>query len=182
MPLRTPPIQQMKDVLHAIEVARSKESLRNGVVIRNKMTDRRWRVCFDLDHLDTYENQAQQKLAQQLQDVREGHREPVDPGTMACRLLDDLEFRPTAEECAKVALSLDAAHQYHCYLCKLTKDRGYNFFKNRNLGNWDDSQQLMYLADSNMFFLTFDTDFRKRIGDSPQSSQILFLPDLLKES
>ena len=61
----------------------------------------------------------------------------------------------------------------------LAKNRNYDPFKSRNLGTWDDSQQLMYLCDPSIHILTSDDDFFSRIAGSKQVTRVIKLSDLL---
>jgi len=165
-----PQKRRMRDVLEAILRGADKETLRRGL--------KRWRYGFDLDRFDSEENQCQQEQALQLQGVREGTFDCADPLVMSVLLLKDLGLNPTKGQVERLNEGLDASHRYQISLCTLVKNENYDPFRDRRLGNWDDSQQLMYLCDPSIRILTLDSDFRNRTQESVQANQILTLSDL----
>ena len=76
----------------------------------------------------------------------------------------------------KLASALDAAYEYEKHLCEIAKNGMFNF--DNHGGDWIDLQQLFYLADPNVYFLTEDKDIRQRCGSSLQSNRILLLKEI----
>lgn len=163
--------QVMSDVLDAIVRGADREALLRGDG---------WRYRFDLDDLDSFEDGTRTELASQLQGVRDGTFDPANSRIMAELLLRDLDIVPTQDSVDKFVSGLDASHRYDICLCSLAKNPNYDFFKKRNLSNWDDSQQLMYLCDPSMNLLVLDRDFLMRTKGSPQASRIITLEEVLR--
>jgi hypothetical protein len=77
-----------------------------------------------------------------------------------------------------VAVALDAAYRYDCFLWNEATNRRYNFSKHKS--DWIDCQLLYYLCDHEMYLVVHDTQLQNRIAGSPQSGRVLPYGDFLK--
>lgn len=83
------------------------------------------------------------------------------------------EFRRQNQ--ALVAERTNAAYRFSLSLWRLAKDPRYNIAKYKS--DLVDAQQLYYLCDDNLTFLTADTKIKNKVIDSPQASRILTLQE-----
>jgi hypothetical protein len=77
----------------------------------------------------------------------------------------------------EVAERLSANYEFEMFVCNLLRDEQYSISKHKS--DLIDMQQLCYLCDPNVVFITKDSGFRKRIQNSPQASRITTFADLL---
>lgn len=110
-------------------------------------------------------------LAEQLTKVRAGELKVPNKPTWARSMLIRLGHQPSQEQCMNVGEALDAAYQFFLWVCQQAKTSNYNFEKHGS--DWFDSEQLYYLADQHMYFLTSDGDFSQRVGKSRQAGRII---------
>ncbi len=80
-------------------------------------------------------------------------------------------LKPSDEDCRRIAESLDAAFQFDMSLYGRARTSNYNFGKHRT--EWIDEQQLYYLSDPDMHFLTRDGRLREWIKASTQANRVL---------
>ena len=108
----------------------------------------------------------------ELQALRQGELEiPPTREKWAATILKSLETKPEPEVCKQFGSTLDAAYKYDLDLWDLVVSSNYNLKKNRT--DWIDQQQLYYLADSRMRFLTTDSTIKARTKKSIQCDRIL---------
>jgi hypothetical protein len=114
----------------------------------------------------------------QLQALRDGELAiPPSRDRWAAVILKSLGLRPSPGECQRLGGALDAAYEYDQHLWSLVVSSNYNFAKHRT--DWIDQQQLYYLADDQMHFLTGEQRIKRRAGNSPQRSRILTLDEFV---
>jgi hypothetical protein len=131
---------------------------------------------------------GKQVLVDQLEKVRAGKLQVPNKATWARLILNRLGQRPSHEGCLKLADALDAAYEFFAWLCQQARISNYKFEKHAS--DWFDSQQLYYLADSQMYLLTSDRDFTQRIRKSSQVTRVVTygmggastLADVLKQA
>jgi hypothetical protein len=88
--------------------------------------------------------------------------------------------RPLSDSNVKLVLErLDAAYRFDSHLWGLIRNSAYDFSKHR--GEMVDAQQLYYLCDSTIYFVTNDKRLKVAISKSSQSSRVLTYQDLLSK-
>jgi hypothetical protein len=119
-----------------------------------------------------------QEYLSQLQALRDGQLAiPPSRDIWAAVISKSLGLRPSFEWCQRVGGALDAAYEYDQHLWSLVVSSNYNFAKHRT--DWIDQQQLYYLADDQMHFLTGEERIKRRASNSPQRSRILTLDEFV---
>jgi hypothetical protein len=162
-------------VLEAVLDAPSKAELKRGIPVRGSKTQMR---TFDLDDFDQHENGPQNEHADLLAGLRNGTTHISEPTALAGFIARDFGIEAAPEQLARLAASLDAVMKFSESLYRLSKNKGYDFYKHAN--DWGDVTQLFYLCDESMHFLTWDGDFKNHASDSPQSSRILLYPEFVR--
>jgi len=76
--------------------------------------------------------------------------------------------------------ALNAAYQFETALFDLARNANYDLRK--NVSDLVDAQQLCYLADPTVVFVTDDSDHKKRLRGSAQSGRILSFRELLRRA
>lgn len=108
----------------------------------------------------------------------------VDPKTTyefaRSLLMSEGLLLPTPDEIARVSSATEAAYRCHVWLMSEARLNNYKFEKPKHRGDAMDFSYLPYLADPDVRFLTHDSRIKKRMGDCPQSDQIIVLPNLEK--
>src|SRR5207249_2128444 len=89
-----------------------------------------------------------------LEEVRDGRKSSTSTIAWAAGLLDGLNIKRREETCTKVSKALEAAYCFDEYLWKQAKNYSYDFKKHDS--NWVDGQQLFYLCDKSVWFVTQD--------------------------
>lgn len=87
------------------------------------------------------------------------------------------DCRLTEAQALKLGEALDGAYEYDKYLWHRARREKYDFAGHP--GDWVDQQQLLYLCDKRMHFLTTERAIRDNCAKSSQSSRILLLHDVL---
>jgi hypothetical protein len=82
------------------------------------------------------------------------------------------------EEVEALALVLDAAYEYQKTVWTMS---GGSFNPERNENDWIDWNQLFYLADPSVLFVTEEGKIRERCQGSSQSSRIVLVDELLAQ-
>jgi hypothetical protein len=163
-------------VMKAVLQAPSKAQLKAGIPVSAKSG----RQSFDLDHFDAHEDSAQREHADLLQGIRDRVIDRPEPMKWAAWILRQLELPHYKEDCHKLLAPLDAAYRYGLELSEFAKNENYNFQKPSNITAWGDVNQLFYLCDEQMHFLTADNDFRSYTYGSPQANRIVMYKDFVK--
>jgi len=160
--------QDFEQWTRAVLKARDKTALEHGTV-------KFWhpRRAYGLDFF---------RVDQQLQDGKDNHRhtlEGVRDGSKvytcaliwSAGLLEGLNITPHRKTCEKVSKALEAAYCFDEYLWKQAKNHQYDFEKHDS--DWIDGQQLFYLCDENMWFVTKDKNILQETKRSSQSARIV---------
>jgi hypothetical protein len=149
--------------------ARSKAELEWGGVRLGCSSARRYGFDFRLhiaQHLDGH-----QVHVDQLKQLRNGDLQVPSRFAWAAGILARQGLRPSDEDCRRVAESLDAAFHFDMALFKRAKTSNYNFEKHAT--DWIDEQQLYYLSDPQVHFLTRDGRLQEWVKQSTQAKRIL---------
>jgi hypothetical protein len=112
--------------------------------------------------------------------LRAGQLQRSEPAVWAQNLVGKLGKTITPEEGARLSARLDAAYLYESALMDLAEQGQYNFSKHGS--DWIDAQQLFYLCDPAMHFLTMDGGPKRRTLSSPQRDRIIEYQDLSKRA
>jgi len=116
------------------------------------------------------------------------HREPLDAAKAADLYFDDrlswvknlglaYGVEMSDEQVAAMASALDAVYCYEETVW--TMSRKGNFKPAKNTNDWIDMNQLFYLADPLLEFVTRDSTIRKRCSTSRQSQRVVLLTEVL---
>ena len=118
--------------------------------------------------------------AKLLVSVRDGTQNLPTPEQWASSILAMNGYSALSVEANRVASALESAYLFDLSLWDLAKNNTYDFLKHAS--DWIDSQQLYYLADPSIHFLTTDeSTIRKRVAASSQAARILTLRDEAKK-
>lgn len=164
------PYQQWaQDVVDSVFNATSKRELLDGV---RSAANTNARDFFDLSDFAAHEEQPRSEYVRRSEGWRTGQIDRPHPITVAANLLRDSGVDPYTELCQRLSLSLDAVNSAIDWFWKMSKNPTYDFETRKN--NWDDIQQLYYLCNSSMVFVTLNTrDFMQWMKGSKQISQVL---------
>ncbi len=130
------------------------------------------------DVLDTQQQEGKAQHSRILEEVRDGKRKPPSALAWAAGILVRHGFSPNKEACTKVARALEAAYRFDEYLWKLAKNHSYDFKKHDS--DYEDRQQLFYLCNERIWFVTTDTDILRETKNSFQSARIVSFNTLLE--
>jgi hypothetical protein len=128
------------------------------------------------------------RLVQELTEIRSGYLKimgyrqgrdipKVSPQDWASNLLRFYGTSGDSDLIARVAESLSATYEFEIAVNTLARNP--NFSISRNASDLPDGQQLCYLCDPNVVFITNDSDFKTRAGKSPQATRIKSFAELL---
>lgn len=134
--------------VEAVLDAPSKAELKKGIPSRNSTEMRR----FDLDGFDQHENDPQNGHADLLEGLRNGTAHVIDRAEKARFIAHDFGITPTSEQLSRLVTALDAAFEFSEALYRMSKDKGYDFYKHAS--DWGDVTQLYYMGDDSMYLLT----------------------------
>jgi hypothetical protein len=112
----------------------------------------------------------------ELQKLREGDLLIPSRLAWAAGILARQGLTPSDESCQKVAQALDAAFHFDMSLYERARTSNYNFEKHST--DWIDEQQLYYLSDPRMRFLTADARLQRWINGSCQANRVLDLDSI----
>lgn len=174
-----PPHQNwVENVLRAVFQAQSKTELTLGV---QSGLSRKQRAAFDLDDFAAYEEQPRLEHVAICEGLRTGHTETGSRMAICGALLKDTGRTPYTEHCVRLSEALDAWLAATEWLWNASKNSTYNFDKKKN--DWDDLQQLFYLCDPSLCFVTLNTkDFVTRTRGSTQHARIISWADFLAQA
>jgi hypothetical protein len=102
----------------------------------------------------------------------------VEPEGWASFILNSYSIAGSAFDSASIATRLSAAYEFEMSLNILIRDRGFSVEKNR--GDLVDGQQLFYLFDPIVVFITNDNRIKRRTAASAQSTRIITFRDLVR--
>jgi hypothetical protein len=101
----------------------------------------------------------------------------VSPQIWASKLLKFYGVSGSPGSIANVAKHLSATYKFEMAVNKLVQNP--NFPVSRRTSDLIDGQQLCYLCNPNVVFITNDSDFRTRAGKSPQAKRIKTFAEVL---
>jgi hypothetical protein len=157
-----------------ILAARNRYELEAGDVVL--ATDRGKSYGFGLKTLARQIQSGKIAHSRRLEELRRGKLTISSPERWATAVLKDIGAPVNPSNSANALSSLDAALRYDSFLYSLAKDHSYEFARHDSDGL--DSQQLYYLADPLVHFVTCDTDFKNRTRGTSQANRILSFKEL----
>lgn len=152
------------------------DSVRGNVDLGDK--ERLFGLDFNLIDAQLQEGKDDHRLI--LEGIRDGSNHHVDVLAWASETLTELGREPNSEDCKKAAHALEAAYLFDVYLWKQAKNQTYDF--GRHDTDWIDRQQLFYLSDSQVLFITEDVNLLQETRKSSQAARIQNLDALLREA
>ncbi len=156
-------------VLNAVFRARNKRELLGGVKLGPKT---KMHGTFDLSDFAAFEEESRSEFVRLSEGWRIGQVDRPSAVTVAINLLQDSGLKPDKELSQKLSLALGAVNSTINWFWSISKNPSYSFEKHKN--NWDDLQQLFYLCDPSMTFVTLNTnDFMPWTKNSTQSAQVI---------
>ncbi|MGA7796832.1 MAG: hypothetical protein WCA19_27715 [Candidatus Acidiferrales bacterium] len=160
------PEQLEKVWMPAIKQARDKKNLLFGdVVVASVPSGADLAVRIDLPSLRKEMEDGKKLWAEQLRVAKDGKKEmPPVGGYAAFILAFDVHAPRTQENIQRVSRALDAAY---CHLAQIHHQSTKGAYKFENeLQDWIDNQQLMYLADPDLMFVTADRRLMAKLSRS----------------
>ena len=139
-------------------------------------------LVFGLDFgvVDAQQQEGKDDHRRILEGIRDGSRNPASPLEWAADTLAQVGQDPKPEDCAKVAAALEAAYRFDQYLWKQAKNHSYDFRKHDS--DWIDRQQLFYMLDQQVVFVTDDRNILQETKKTSQGVRILAFESLLGEA
>jgi hypothetical protein len=168
--------QQIKFWPRIIMKAKDRTELTQGTVSFKEPGRSGIDFGFNLDKVVQQVQTGKDAHAQALQGLRSKTTLRPTRQQWAVGVLHDLQIQITTLNVASLCSALDAAYEYDNYLYNLAQKNSYDFSKHDS--DWLDSQQLYYLADPNVFLVTFDSKLKQRIAGSSQADRILNFEEL----
>jgi hypothetical protein len=149
-----------------IRRARDKHDLLSGNVVMESLSGGIDLTCgIDLAMLRKQMQDGKQLWGEELRLAKNGHKEMPPAELHAEFILQfDVHAPGTRENVQRVSRCLDAAY---CHLAQIHHQSTKGAYKfDSNLQDWIDNQQLMYLADPDLTFVTADRRLIAKLGKS----------------
>jgi len=151
--------------------AKSRDDLLQGKV---RLSDEVRRQGFDLQALQTVMDREKTSHATLLESMCDSNNPRPTPAELAIGFLAGNGYSCTPQEAVILASKLEAGYRFESALWDLAKCNTYKF--DEKPSDWIDFQQLCYLADPNIHFLTDDKKtILNRVAGTAQSHQIIIL-------
>ncbi|MBI2861812.1 MAG: hypothetical protein HYX89_03230 [Chloroflexi bacterium] len=115
-----------------------------------------------------------------LEGFRDEDNSPASAPAWAAATLARLGRQPNREDSIRVATALDAAYRFDEYLWRQVRNRSYDLHKNDS--DWIDRQQLYYMCDERIVFVTDDANVLQAAQKSPQGSRVVPFDALLRSA
>ncbi len=156
--------------------AKDKAQLKSGAVSLNKPGHSQRRYGFDLALLQRQVREGKANHSRALAELRSGVLRRSPRQIWASSVLERIEVPVNTPNVQRLLAALDAAYCYDESLWTLAEEHTYDFA--RHDSDWLDEQQLFYLADPTVLFVTSDEKIRQRTSNSNQASRILSFDQL----
>lgn len=157
--------------IEVILAANNKSDLENGRVL---LFGKQYGFHFSL--LNKQIQDGKEAHSRTLNKLRARELDPSTPDAWIRELLRRIPVSSDSSNAALVSSALDAACRYELSLYDEARNKFYDFAKHDS--DWLDRQQLYYLADPMVRFVTNDGEFKHRTRGSSQADQILSFEDL----
>lgn len=149
--------------------ARDKASLKQGKITLRGIRHIVYEL--DLDSIDHQHKRGIDEHVRNLEEFRLGNLIRPTREEYAAGIFEKMGRPLNTEEQKQVSTRLSAAYAFDTWLWNMAKNKSYDFAKHPT--NWVDLQNLMYLCEPSMYFLTNDTDISREASETSQASQIL---------
>lgn len=161
--------------INLILEAPSKDSLLQGFRCRGKNSKQIAKIRIDRfakEHASPKEGYISHMTLRKERNITS-----VSPDAWASSLLRFYGISRDDVALAEVAERLSANYEFEMYVNNLVQNE--NFTISKNTSDLIDGQQLCYLCDPNVVFITNDSDFKNRTQNSPQANRIKTFAELL---
>jgi hypothetical protein len=132
----------------------------------------------ELLRTEYWHREKQREYVTDYSSFRNNHHDAFDEESWIKMSLAHYEQPDTLYNRKRLCESLSANRLMAKFVWQARNDKRYDFFKHSS--DLVDGQQLAYLADPVMHFVSNDRKLRSRIANSPQSSRVLSWRDLPK--
>lgn len=156
--------------------AKTREELVRGRVTLSRPGHAGKSYGFDLPLLAKQIENGKQNHSERLEALRQGKLLASTPDTWTQAVLREIGVPVNPANATRLLGALDAAHEHDLYLYSMARNHTYDFAEHDS--DWLDGQQLYYLADPLLKFITCDTKIRIRTRSSSQRDRILSFEDL----
>ncbi len=147
-------------------------AIKAGAVTLGRLKDINHNYGFDFDLIMKQQENGKTAYVQRLKELQTGARRIPSQEQWAESFLLAINIPPTPEAIATLTPRLEAEYVSSLAIWKMViNDPQYNLTKNRN--DWEDSQQLLYLADPLMNFITDDSRIIARVSASSSIARII---------
>ena len=158
-----------------IQRAEFRDELFEHGVVRGK-----YESIFDPNIIVTQQNEGKESYREWLQKAVSGGYSFPPPERWATTFAKDLGCDIAADQARTLAADLSAAYEFRNYdFNAAAANKSYRWDKKDS--DWVDGQQLIYLADSELYFVTEEAKIRTKCAASPQSSRVLILPEFVRD-
>jgi len=168
---------QLKLWAEVVLAAKSKADLQKGRVVLRKAGHAGRKYGFDLQLLVRQIAEGKQSHAERLEKLRRGDLTASTSVSWSNAVLGLMGVPANDTNRAKLLSALYAAHEYDKSLYEMAKNHNYNFSQHDT--DWIDSQQMYYLADPSVLFITCDKNIRFRTKRSSQRLRVLSFNELV---
>ena len=151
--------------------ARNRADLDNGLVTLDGPSHKGKRYGFDFASLVHSIQEGKDNHSRVLSELRDGTLKRSPPNIWAASVLSRVGVSSDVRNIRRLLTALDAAYHYDQSLWELAESHKYDFA--RHDSDWIDEQQLFYLADPRVLFITSDTRIKLRTSKSRQADRIL---------
>jgi hypothetical protein len=167
--------QRIKLWTDVLLTAETKQELLHGVTLsRLGHSDKRYR--FDLSLLAQQVEDGKHRHSGRLEELRQGKLRASTPEKWIQAVLRETGVPITPANTARLLAAVDAALHYDLSLYDMAKNHSYDFSQHNS--DWIDGQQLLYLADPFIKFITSDRRIKVRTQRSTQVDRILNFEEL----
>lgn len=156
--------------------AKNRTQLDSGLVDLQRVGHSNRSYGLHFAHVTRPMNEGRDLHARALEDLRQGVLRRGDSTRWAKSILALINVDDTPANELKLLHSLDAAWKYDNFLYDLAQKQVYDFAKHDS--DWIDFQQLFYLSDPHIVFVTLDTNIGFRTKTSAQRNRVLSLDEL----
>jgi len=163
------------NVIALILSAPSKDALLDGFPVPGTKSDQTVRIRIDRFIREMEENRT--GYVEVMGYVQGRIATEVSPQIWASKLLQFYGVSGPADFVKAVAERLSATYEFEMAVNKLVQNP--NFLVSKKTSDLIDGQQLCYLCDPNVVFITNDSDFRTRAGKNPQAKRIKTFAEVL---